>query len=357
MSTGSTGGSGSASTKKAASSTACPATINLETYLHDYIEGAGLADDKEGPLFRTSYRRTGLLTDRAMTQSDAWRMLQRRARAAGIPTAKSAAGDQELSQYGEGHFYSADQDTFVVVLHLTLRFRTDNYNHEAFLRSVSNIGVTNSDGQELRANEVSGSEAPNEGLNAAIALSFRLQPKASDKFTLRAATFSTEFILGQLIWAKYPISKDEPSEGYWQGAQAQLSILLPDPSWPILRSARLIRGDHTLLELVIDNRSSHQSPLTNVIIQASRDNKDSDVLCSEGPEQVQQVVLSWPQTIERGRENGSWTKVADQVVKVSTRSNYMNGCSPSWFQASIPVIDKLSSGAVNRLLLELAGFV
>ena len=66
---------------------AMPCHHNLETYLQDYIEAAGLASDREGVLFRTSYRRTGVLTDRAMTQSDAWRMLQRRARAAGIPTA------------------------------------------------------------------------------------------------------------------------------------------------------------------------------------------------------------------------------------------------------------------------------
>jgi site-specific recombinase XerD len=64
-----------------------PCHHNLETYLQDYIEAAGLAGDREGALFRTSYRRTGVLTDRAMTQSDAWRMLQRRARDAGIPTA------------------------------------------------------------------------------------------------------------------------------------------------------------------------------------------------------------------------------------------------------------------------------
>ncbi len=64
-----------------------PCHHNLETYLQDYIEAAGLAGDREGPLFRTSYRRTGVLTDRPMTQSDAWRMLQRRARDAGIPTA------------------------------------------------------------------------------------------------------------------------------------------------------------------------------------------------------------------------------------------------------------------------------
>jgi site-specific recombinase XerD len=66
---------------------AMPCHHNLESYLQDYIEMAGLAEDKEGRLFRTAYRRTGTLTNRAMTQSDAWRMLQRRAREAGIPTA------------------------------------------------------------------------------------------------------------------------------------------------------------------------------------------------------------------------------------------------------------------------------
>ncbi len=66
---------------------AMPCHHHLETYLQDYIEAAKIADDRGGALFRTTVRRTGVLTDRAMTQSDAWRMLQRRARAAGIPTA------------------------------------------------------------------------------------------------------------------------------------------------------------------------------------------------------------------------------------------------------------------------------
>jgi site-specific recombinase XerD len=66
---------------------AMPCHHHLETYLQDYIEAAGLAGEREGALFRTSYRRSGLLTERRMTQSDAWRMLQRRARDAGIPTA------------------------------------------------------------------------------------------------------------------------------------------------------------------------------------------------------------------------------------------------------------------------------
>ncbi len=51
-----------------------PSYHNLETYLHDYIEAADITDDREGRLFRTAYRRTGILTDRPMTQSDGWRM-------------------------------------------------------------------------------------------------------------------------------------------------------------------------------------------------------------------------------------------------------------------------------------------
>jgi site-specific recombinase XerC len=41
---------------------AMPCHHNLETYIAAYIEGAGLADDPKGPLFRTIGRGTGLLT-------------------------------------------------------------------------------------------------------------------------------------------------------------------------------------------------------------------------------------------------------------------------------------------------------
>jgi integrase/recombinase XerD len=60
-----------------------PCRHHLETYLQDYIEAARLAGDREGQSFRGKYWRTGILTDRPMTQSDAWRMVQRRGRNAG----------------------------------------------------------------------------------------------------------------------------------------------------------------------------------------------------------------------------------------------------------------------------------
>jgi integrase len=63
-----------------------PCHHNLESFLHAYIEGAGLDSDPKGFLFRTAPRRAGQLTDRPLSQADAWRMIRRRATAAGVLT-------------------------------------------------------------------------------------------------------------------------------------------------------------------------------------------------------------------------------------------------------------------------------
>jgi integrase len=63
-----------------------PANHYLDDYLETYIQGAGLADDPKGPLFRTVFGKTDTLMRRPMTQADAYRMIRRRAKAAGIHT-------------------------------------------------------------------------------------------------------------------------------------------------------------------------------------------------------------------------------------------------------------------------------
>jgi site-specific recombinase XerD len=64
-----------------------PAHHCLEEYLDVYIEAAKIADDKKGPLFRTANRRTKQLTANPLSPSDAWAMVRRRAKDAGIETA------------------------------------------------------------------------------------------------------------------------------------------------------------------------------------------------------------------------------------------------------------------------------
>ena len=63
-----------------------PAHHLLETYVDEYLAGAGTESDKASPLFRTAAGKTGKLTERGMHRTDALRMIQRRAREAGIET-------------------------------------------------------------------------------------------------------------------------------------------------------------------------------------------------------------------------------------------------------------------------------
>ncbi len=63
-----------------------PCHHTLEKYLHDYLEGGGFSGDKREILFRTAEKRGGALTERRMTQPDAYRMIRRRAAQAGIWT-------------------------------------------------------------------------------------------------------------------------------------------------------------------------------------------------------------------------------------------------------------------------------
>jgi site-specific recombinase XerD len=64
-----------------------PCHHNLDRYLEEYIAAAGSGQGAKGPLFRTARDRSGLaLTGNALWQQDAYRMIQRRASAAGIQT-------------------------------------------------------------------------------------------------------------------------------------------------------------------------------------------------------------------------------------------------------------------------------
>jgi site-specific recombinase XerD len=63
-----------------------PTHHNLDRYLEEYIAAAGIAQDRKDPLFRTTRGRSGDLTNNSLLQSDVWRMIRRRALAAGIKT-------------------------------------------------------------------------------------------------------------------------------------------------------------------------------------------------------------------------------------------------------------------------------
>jgi site-specific recombinase XerD len=63
-----------------------PVHHTLEEYLDAYIEAAGLWEDKKGPLFRATNGKTGVLSTRPLDREDAFHMIRRRARQAGVET-------------------------------------------------------------------------------------------------------------------------------------------------------------------------------------------------------------------------------------------------------------------------------
>jgi site-specific recombinase XerD len=56
----------------------------LEQAMDAYLEMAGISDEKKSPLFCAAIGRTGKLSDRPMSRFDAWYMVRRRAKDAGI---------------------------------------------------------------------------------------------------------------------------------------------------------------------------------------------------------------------------------------------------------------------------------
>ena len=64
-----------------------PVHHSAEEYLDAYISAAGIAGEKNSPLFRTTAGRTRQLTKNPMSRFDAYRMIRRRAEEAGITAA------------------------------------------------------------------------------------------------------------------------------------------------------------------------------------------------------------------------------------------------------------------------------
>jgi site-specific recombinase XerD len=64
-----------------------PAHHLLESYLDAYLDAAGIREQRDSFLFRSFFRKTGQLTDKPLLQSDAWAMVNQRAKAAGVATA------------------------------------------------------------------------------------------------------------------------------------------------------------------------------------------------------------------------------------------------------------------------------
>jgi site-specific recombinase XerD len=94
-----------------------PVHHKLEEYLDAYVESAGIGGAKETPLFRAALGKTGVLSERPLDRRDAYEMIKRRLkdagirgnyschsfRATGITTFLENGGSLETAQWIAGH--------------------------------------------------------------------------------------------------------------------------------------------------------------------------------------------------------------------------------------------------------------
>lgn len=61
-----------------------PAHHNAEAYLDAYLQAAGIAEERKAPLFRSIPARSGRVSNQPLDRRNAWDMVKRRAKAAGL---------------------------------------------------------------------------------------------------------------------------------------------------------------------------------------------------------------------------------------------------------------------------------
>ncbi len=121
-----------------------PCHHSLEKYLDEYIVAAGIGSDPDGPLFRTAAGKSGTLTRNPMWQQDAYRMIQRRVRAAGV---KTKIGNHSFRATGITAYLKHPSSRLEVAQHLAGHEspRTtklyDRRNDEISLDEVERIGI------------------------------------------------------------------------------------------------------------------------------------------------------------------------------------------------------------------------
>ncbi len=71
--------------EKGGKSREIPCRHDLMQFLREYLDAAGIAEQKNGPLFRSAARREKKLTLRGVPANDICRMVKRRLKDAGLP--------------------------------------------------------------------------------------------------------------------------------------------------------------------------------------------------------------------------------------------------------------------------------
>ena len=182
-----------------------------------------------------------------------------------------------------------------------------------------------------------------------VTMDLDAQPPRGEPVRVAIGERRWEIDLGKLSWL------DRDGHAVTRGV---VELTVADPSYPLIRSARMLAGDtssSSLLEVVVDNRSEHAVAVQSVKLYARR---DGGFQCANGeePNPIQTVTVNWPRAIA-GSGDGQTTMAAASTVisgvTVPVEAGFRAANCGSYddeFWLVFPVQDELAAGGVTRLV-------
>lgn len=233
---------------------------------------------------------------------------------------------------------------YVMVVDLSLQFRSPRYNTPGYLRSLWPLQLQNA----WAIRRVSLTDAPGR-LTAQLVVDAGKEARSATWLRLMLGSHRDSIRLSQR-WD----AQTDPSSTPWWLAREKALLSVPDPTWPAMIDARLIaaaNGLEDLLRVTVHNASNAPVDFNSITLSATW-RRSTAVVCS-GPDEVQRVKFDWTRMVEAERRASGWTTVGSDTIAFPVRISLAGRCSDRQFSAEIPIAFTLAPGEIGRITLRI----
>lgn len=227
--------------------------------------------------------------------------------------------------------YSDEESSYSIFINVVASFRSDAFNRWPYLRSLREIRVSKLPQRDAKARAFAHDDEQHEAyldrragarfrketpplpsmpgareITWSVYLKLREKPRSTDTFDLQTGPLVWEIKFGELGWIQHR-TVDSGGEKRWWGARASLRLLVRDPDWVVLHSARLVEiaarrntgGKESLLEAVVENLSPSTLAASELMLIAIHDKGFACRAPGARPAPVQRLTLKWPRILSR----------------------------------------------------------
>ncbi len=261
--------------------------------------------------------------------------------------------EELLEEYEFGMNYRDTEDYSLAVL-IKAKFKSELYNNPTYLNGISNIAKIKSDNSSIKIGSIPiPKEKEIDGVFQKILIAkFKKKPNKNDDIRFLLGPTQWTVKIGNQKWEEF-VNDNSGGESFY-GATGQVDILLEDPTWPILKSAKLYRGvdDNTwILDVTIDNRSHHSFSMD--FIDLSISHPRSSHMHGIIGDPVKSVTLDWDRIIDTKGENGITSTINEEPISIRANFNDRGKFTSYYFDCSIPVNNSYLANESGKVIFKL----